>query len=282
MTVIRDLPPGSGKTPPRHRRKRNYNWGSIFDTHRDALSRALVARGVDPDVSERMAGLILRQPGIRLGPDRIRFGGQRYGAEAFAKTKLVDRLSGLLAERQNRSLIEGEPGYQSALAELGYERDTGLSALDAQRRQAVLDFGDPAMTNDPLLAAEAGANPYSVQQLLAQAVTRQRAEAAQQANRYGTFYGGGLQSGYGEVARQAASQRTEGYRTLSDLLSGLEGQRADIRNRYGLGQARGLQDATQRLLESGQYHAVTAPRLRRRRATFYDPRRKLGHRSVYY
>lgn len=239
------------------------------------LTQALVSGGLKQDEAHNFARLILSRPGIAIGPHATRLHGKRLTPEELAKTHLARYVTGALAEAQNRHAITSEAGYQQALAELGLQRDISTSGLSEQRRRSILDFGDPGFAGkDALLAAQARSNPLSTVNLLAQAYQRANADVRQTANRAGTLFGGGLQSGLAETGRINAAQTTEATRSLEDLLAGLGRQETQARQIYTVGRQGALMQAQNRLLAAGLYHAAKAPHLTMNPFHVVMPRRR--------
>lgn len=273
--MARDVDPGfdTGRTgpisprfrPPQRRRRRQPA-RQIFRSAFNELRRGLVAGGVDEQAAARYARLVLSRPGVLIGAKHIRYKGKGYKPAAFANTELARRITGQLAAAQNRKAILGEPGYLTDLANLTLQRELTESPLALQRRRAILEFGDPRFAgSDALLGGEASANPYSTSKLIGEAFQRQLGAVGQASNRAGTLFGGGYESGVAEAGRQRVSQEFEATRSLEDLLSSLDRQRADVGRIFDVGKSGALQMATQRLLQSGAIHAAQAPNLRMRR-----------------
>ena len=262
---------------------RPFNRQLVLGRALGGLRNALMASGLSPADSLRFARLILTRPGVVVGPERIRYRGRRYTPEAFATSTLARYVTGRQAEARNRAAIEAEPGYMQTLAQLGLGRDLQTAGLDEQRRRAVFEFGDPAFAGaDRLLGGQASANPFSTARLLAAANARQLAETRQGANRAGTLFGGGYQSGLQEAARVNAARQTEGTRGLQDLLASLGQQRSQAEQIYTVGRQGALQEAQQRLLASGALHAARAPALQARRYRLFNPYARRGKRTVVY
>jgi len=273
----RDWPPKKdlGKARRQARRgERREARQEAFGTAFSGLTNALRESGLGNDEADRFSRLILSRPSVTIGRGgRIRHKGQRYDAADFATSALADFVTGRTAERRNKAAIEGDPGYLQELASLGLTRDEALAALDEQRRRQILDFGDPSFTNDPRLAGEAGANPFSTSRMMRQAYDQQLSGVRQASNRLGTLFGGGYASGVAGADRAYAGQSTEAIRSLQDLLAGLSKQSAGARQSYELGRGASLQSAAQRLLESGQIHAALPPSLKNLGYNYWNDRR---------
>lgn len=225
------------------------------------IRNALIQRGIDPGLALRYSEAILRSPGVSIGKGTITYHGKTFTPDKFASSPLADLLTGVTAQKQNQAAIMGEPGYLQDVAELGFQRDTQLASIDDQRRRSLLNFGDPRYISDPTLAAEAAANPFSLQHALALQDEQRQQAVHQAANQSGTLFGGGYQSGQAEAGRQNAASVTSATQQLQDVLSGLGQQGAGVTGAYGLGQGRALLDATQRLESQGLLHAATPPPL---------------------
>ncbi len=244
--------PGQGNQRQRNREQ-------MIGKALSGIQNALIARGVDPGLAIQYAQRVLTRPGVAIGKGGIHYKGQKYKPEAFASSKLADFVTGLTAEHQNQAAIQGDAGYQTDLANLTLQQQLNTAGLDEQQRRAVLDFGSPAYSQDPTLAGEAAANPFSVQRLLAQQNAQTRAGVTASANRAGTLFGGGAQSGQAQAQQQYAGAETDATQKLVDLLAGLAQQRAQAGSIFQTGQQTALQAATQRLMESGVIHAAHAP-----------------------
>jgi hypothetical protein len=243
------------------------------------VAAALMSRGADRKTALEQALLILSRPGVSIGKDFIRYKGQKYRPGAFATTPLASYVTGATARTANKALIEGDSGYQQQLAQLEFDRATQQSTVDDQRRRALLDFGDGSFVqNDPTLAAQAAANPVSISRLLAAQHSTNLLATRNQANRYGTTYGGGLQAGLAGEQNRYSGVQTDATRSLTDLLSGLNRQQATLGQGVAMGKANALQDATNRLLSAGVLHANTPPHLPPRRLSFFNPYAKPGSR----
>lgn len=226
------------------------------------VQQALIARGVDPGQAMRYAQVVLSRPGVTIGRGgHVRYQGQSYKAAAFAGTKLADYVTGLQAQHQNQAAIQGDPNYQTDLANLTLQQQLSTAGLDDQQRRAILDFGSPAYTQDPLLAGEAAANPFSVEALLSRQLAQNRSQAGQAANRVGTLFGGGQVSGQAQAQRSYAGQQADATQQLVDLIAGLGQQRSQAQSIFDTGRQTSLQQTTAQLMSSGAIHAAQAPHL---------------------
>lgn len=258
----------------------------IFARAFAGLSNAMINSGMELAEANKFARLILSRPGVVIGPHAIKYKGKRYTPAAFAKTPLANLVTGKVAERRNRAAIEGEPGYLTDLANLQLQRELSTSTLGDQRRRAILDFGDPRFAGtDALLGGEAGANPYSTSKLLDLQHTRKLGEVRQAANRAGTLFGGGYQSGVKAENQAFGATQFDATRSLEDLLSGLDRQKAESGRIFDVGKSTALQTATQRLLSSGALRAAKPPSYKppgRGAFDIYAPWRRKGHRMITY
>jgi hypothetical protein len=241
------------------------------------LAIELKKKGLVDDHAWRFARLILSRPGVVVGrKGNIQYKGKLFTPQEFATSSLSEFVTGKKAEKQNQAAILGDPGYMSTLAQLGLGRDTGLADVADERLRSVLEFGDPNFAGDPLLAGQTSANPFSTIKLLQKQYEGEQGAVRQTANRAGTLFGGGLESGMGEAARTNALRVTEGTKTLEQLLAGLSRRSGELNQNYDIGRAGALQDTTQRLLQSGIIHAAAPPVLKVRPFTFGKRRRKIG------
>lgn len=226
-----------------------------------AVRNALSEQGINPQTALQYARVILSRPGVQIGRGgNIFYQGQRYAPSAFASSKLAQIATGQQAQKLNQQAVQGDPGYLQALATLGLNRDQATSDLEAQRRQQLLQFGDPSfVSGDPTLAAAAGANPFSTVALMQQAYQNAQSAAAQAANRAGTYYGGGEVSGQQEAGRVNAAQNQQATTALQNLLNSISQQEAQLSQQYDVGKTGAYQDAYNALLASGAIHAAHAP-----------------------
>lgn len=274
-------PPGgvAGIPSPKHRRR-----GKVFNRALQQVAAGLEKRGIDAAVSGHMAKLILSRPGVVITPKGVRYHDRHFSYGDFARSPLASLISGIRARNMNRATIQSEPGYMQALAELGLQRDLQTAGLGEQRSRSILDFGDPLFAGaNHLLGAEAAANPYSTSRLLARARDQSYNQVTNVANRAGTLFGGGYQSGRKEAERVAGFQQFDATRSLEDLLTSLDRQKAEAQQIYQVGKAGALQGATQRLMSAGLFHPAKAPTgLAVRPFQLRLPWRQPGHRMVNY
>jgi hypothetical protein len=226
-----------------------------------AVRNGLTDRGIDSQLALHLARVLLTRPGVKIEKGgKILYHGQEFEASAFASSHLADIASGKVAEARNQKAIEGDPGYLQAMANLGLARDQSTAGLDAQRKQALIQFGDPSFAgSDALTAGAAAANPFGTSQLLAKQFSDQKLAASNAANRSGVFYGGGEQSGQDQAQRDYASQNQDVTTQLQALLASLDQQNALAQQGYGVGQNQARLDAYNALLASGAIHAATPP-----------------------
>ena len=249
------------KQPPRQVRRRRVFQGAVTQ-----LRNALIDRGIDPAAALRFAQVALaKQQGASIGKGgRIHFKGDVYNAADFAKTPLIDVITGAKARADNQKVLLDDPAYRQTLAELTLNRDQGISDLEAQRRTALIDFGDPAFVEgDPVLAAAVKANrDFSISGLLNTNYQRNQHDVQQAASRAGTVFGGGVHSGMLEAQRVFAGNQADATRTLTDLLSNVNMQKANYGQNYELGQRGALLQAQQALTAAGVLQPETPPSLR--------------------
>ena len=265
--------PGKGKQPPKvsveTRRKQIYNRAV------GQLRNALIDKGLDPNSALRFAQVALaKAQGASIGPrGQIHLKGQVYNAKDFANTPLIDFITGAKAKAANQKVLLADPTYQQNLAQLGLSRDQSLADLEAQRRSALIDFGDASFVQgDPVLAAAIRANKdFSTSALLNQAYQRQQNQVQQAAGAAGTVFGGGLQSGLGEARRVYAGNEADATRTLVDLLSNINMQRANLGQNYDLGQRGALLQAQQALTAAGVLQPATPPALKKGPFKWWTP-----------
>lgn len=250
-----DPPPKSSGSKGNVHAQRSRNVGIAAANLANALTEQ---KGIDPATAQHFARVMLANPAVQIGSNgTVYFHGKPMDASAFASSPLADLVRGATSAKQNQAAILGDPGYQQQLATLQLQRELSTAGLGDQRTRAIIDFGDPGFANDPTLAGEAQANPFSTIAGLTRQNQLDNAAAQEAANRAGTYQGGGLQSGLGEAQRVNAARVTDATRSLSDLLSGLASQQAQAGQVYQLGQAQSQQDAYQRLLQSGGLHAAS-------------------------
>jgi hypothetical protein len=226
-----------------------------------SLYNALRARGLSSDQALTYSKLALTRPGVTIGQGgKIRYQGHRFTPEQFAGSHLVGYVTGRRAAKQNAAAIRASPVFESEWAQAKAQRDSTLADVQEQQRRALLDWGDPSLVqNDPLLAAQAAANPFSTSRLIAQQYAQNQLAASQNANRYGTFSGGGQASGQTEASRQHAATLTDATTQLQDLLAGLTKTKAQANQAVALAKQQAAVDAYNSLLASGGLHAAQAP-----------------------
>lgn len=242
------------------------------------VRNAFIESGHGPQDALRLAHILLSRPHVVVGPGgAIRFDGKTFSPQAFTTSSLARFVTGQRAAAENRAAITGDPGYQQTLAQLALNRDTTDAGIDDARRQQLIQFGDPSLVQgDRLTAGAAQANPYSTVSLLAQQNQQQNAAARQAAARFGTTYGGGLQSGLGEAQRLYAGNMQNAYSKLQNLLSTLSNQEAAAAATYGTGQQNAYLTAYNNLLASGAIHAARAPQLAPGKILYRAPRQGVG------
>lgn len=248
-------PPRSGH-PPNTPRRRVIN---------SAIGR--VAAGIQknqPTLSgadaRRYAQIILSRPGVVLGKKgNIYLNGKRFNASQFAASPLAQRATGLAAQTANEQALTGSPAYLQAEAELGLQRDQATAGLDDQQHQSLIQFGDPTFAgSDAQTASAAAANPYSTTRLMGEANTNQIGSIRNQANRFGTYYGGGLQSGLQQQQLAYGGQTQDATTKLQSLLTSIDTQKALANQAYNVGLAGAKTDAYNQMLASG-YTAAAQP-----------------------
>jgi hypothetical protein len=248
-------PPRSGhpKTTPRRR---------VINS---AISR--VAAGIQKNQptlnaadARKYAAIILSRPNVTLGKGgNIFWNGKRYNASQFAGSALAQRATGLTAQTSNEAALTGSPAYLQAVAELGLQRDQATAGLDDQQHQSLIQFGDPTFAgSDAATASAAAANPYSTTRLMGTANTNQQNSIRQQANRFGTYYGGGLQSGLDQQQLAYGGQTQDATTKLQSLLTSINTQKALANQAYNVGLAGAKTDAYNQMLASG-YTAASQP-----------------------
>ncbi len=234
----------------------------IIDRAVNSLRNALIDKGLDPDAALRFAKVALsKSQGTAVGKGGIiRYKNKTYNAEDFAKTPLIDFITGAKAKADNIAAIQGDPNYQQTLAQLGLTRDQTNADLEAQRRSALLSFGDPNfVTNDPILQAAVEANPFSTTQLQRENYNRDLGTVATAANKAGTLLGGGYISGQREAQRRFAGNVAQGTQLLTDQLGSLNMQTGNAGSDYALGQRAALIQAQQALSDAGLLQPETGP-----------------------
>lgn len=248
-------PPRSGhpKTTPRR---------AVINSAINRVAAGIVKN--QPNVSaadaRRFASIILSRPNVTLGAKgNIYWDGKRYNASQFAASGLAQRATGLTAQTQNTQALEGSPAYLQAVAELGLARDQATAGLADQQHQSLIQFGDPTFAgSDAATASAAAANPYSTTRLMGEANTNQIGSIREQANRLGTYNGGGLQSGLQQQQFAYGGQTQDATTKLQNLLTSINTQTALANQAYNVGLAGAKTDAYNQMLASG-YTAATQP-----------------------
>lgn len=227
------------------------------------VRNALMEKGMNATDASKYAKLALTQPHVTLGKGgSIFYKGRRFNPAQFAQSGLVNYVTGKRASTLNQKAITGDAGYQATLAQLALARDQGNAALEAQRRDAEIQFGDPSFVQgDPLTAGAALANPNSTVALLNLQKQRADAAAGEAANRAGTYYGGGLQSGLAENQRVNVAQNQDAVTKLQQLLSQIGTGIGNANQTYAVGQNNAYQQAYQDMLKAGTIHAAAPPNL---------------------
>lgn len=205
--------------------------------------------------------MALSQKGVTIGrKGQIHYKGSLYGAKDFATSPLVQYVSGEKAKILNQAKIEADPNYQAALAQLKLSMTQNQAGLDAQRRQALVDYGDPTFVqNDPVLAAAVGANRFGTSQLLQQSYNQNLGQVQNQSNVAGTLFGGGAQAGRQEAQRQFAGGAQQNVSALQNLLNSLTLQSQQLSQNYNLGSQNALLQTQQNLGQMGTLSA-SAPK----------------------
>src|SRR6476659_1705328 len=226
-----------------------------------AVRNGLTDRGIDSNLALHLAKVLLTRPGVHIERGgKLFYHGQEYDPAAFASSHLADIATGKVAEARNQKAIEGDPTYIQGLANLALARDQATAGLADQRRQALIQFGDPSFAgSDALTAGAAAANPFGTSQLLAKQYSDQKLAAANAANRAGVFYGGGEVSGQNQAQRDYAAQNQDATTQLEALLASLYQQNAMATQGYNIGQQQARLDAYNNLLASGAIHASAPP-----------------------
>jgi len=227
------------------------------------LVNALILKGFTGQQAQQFARMALTQKGVTIGRNgRVHYKGDFYNAAQFVNSPLIQYVTGAKAKAANEATLKADPNYQQALASLALARDQSQSALDQQRSQALLDFGDPTFVQgNPLLAASVGANPFGTSRLLQSAYNTNRAQIAQSANQLGTNFGGGEASGDVEAQRQFAGQQSQAVSALQNLLNGLSMQSSQLGQNYTLGAKNALIQSQQNLQQEGLLSA-SAPKIK--------------------
>lgn len=241
-------------------RKQRHDRVAIIQRAVGSLATALMAQGYAPADATRFSRLLLTRPGVTITKGGVRYHGSRYTPEQFAQGRLAHWITGKQAERLNDAALRSNPVYQQEMAQLQRQRDDVIAGNVEQRNRALLDFGDSALVQkDPLLAAQAAANPFSTSRLIQRQYEQNQLAATQAASRAGTYSGGGEVSGQQEATRQHAATSQDAYTQMQDLLTGLSKSDVAARQAVTGGESQALQDAYQNLLQTGGQHAVRAP-----------------------
>lgn len=268
--------PGKGVGTPRANRT---NKQLVADRAVGALRNALTEGGMSSADAMKYARVALQQKGVTLGKGgAIYYQGKRMDASSFAKSPLVNYVTGVKAANQNKALITADPGYQLSLAAATLKRDQALADYTAQRNQAVIQFGDPSYAgSDSLLAGEAQANPNSTAALLNLEYGRAQQGTNMAANRLGVGDGGGVQSGQTENGRVHVAQEQDATTKLQTLLDQIARGSGDALQQYTLDQNTAYQQAYQDLLKAGTLHAVGAPSVTTQGFHYYQPPVAVSH-----
>src|SRR5438132_1750970 len=218
------------------------------------LRNALIDKGFGANEALRFARMALSQKGVQIGAGgRVHYQGTMYHATDFVNNPLIQWVTGAKAKAANEATLKADPNYQAALANLALTRDQQQSALDAQRNQSLLDFGDPTFVqNNPILAAQAGANRFGTSQLLQQAYGQAQQGYQRNLESAGTLFGGGAQSAALAGQRAFAGQQQQAVSALQNLLQGLSMQRSQADQGYALGQQNALLQTQQNLAAEGR------------------------------
>jgi hypothetical protein len=254
---------GGGRNPGRSgknggaKRARN----NRIDLAVTGLTNALMEKGLDSNSALRFARMALTQKGVTIGRNGfIRYQGSRYSGADFANTPLANYITGAKAKALNEAKIKNDPNYQAAIAQLALTQQQGQAGLDAQRRSALLDFGDASyVQGDPTLAAAVAANPFSTSRLIQQQYGRDQAAAQQSANRAGTLYGGGAVSGALGAQHVFAGNEANATTALQNLLGSLGQQGTALSQNQTIGGQQALLQTQQNLAQEGVLSA-SAPR----------------------
>lgn len=256
---------GQGKQPKKQKGPSKAQQQKIYQGAITKLQGELIKKGLDPGSALKFAELSLsKAQGVSIGKGGlIHYKGRAYNAADFAHTPLIDYVTGAKAQAENKAALESDPVYQQTLANLGLNRDQSLAQLSSERRNSLIDFGDPSfVTGDPVLAAAVKANPFSTSNLLAEANRRNVSNMTQNANMAGTIFGGGLVSGTREANRQNSADQADALTKLTRYLTENNMQQTNIGQTYDLGQRNALVQAQQALTSAGLFNASTAPNLK--------------------
>ena len=226
------------------------------------LQNSLIDKGFSAHDAYNFARMALTQKGVRIGQNGyIHYKGNRFNASSFVNSPLISYVTGAKAKAANEAAIKADPNYQMALQQLGLARDQSQAALDQQRSQSLIDFGDPTFVQgNPMLAAAAGANPFGTAQTLLANYRTQRQGLAQQANTLGTNFGGGQVSAMAGAQHAFAGQEANATEALQNVLNSLSQQSQQLTQNYNLGQQNALLQTQQNLQQQGLL-AASAPKL---------------------
>lgn len=227
------------------------------------LTNALYEKGFSGAEAQRFAHMALTQKGVQIARNgRVHYKGGIYNAVDFVNSPLIKYVTGAKAKAANEAALKADPNYQQALASLGLARDQSQAALDSQRRQTLIDFGDPSFVqNDPTLAAAVGANPFGTAQTLLRNYQGDQRVIAQRSNDLGTNFGGGQQSGMLEAQHQFAGQEANATSALQNLLQSIGMQGGQLTQNYDLGAKNALLQTQQNLQAQGLL-AAHAPKVK--------------------
>lgn len=227
------------------------------------LRNALSESGLDSNAALRYARLILTRPGVQVGKGgSIYYNGRQFTAGQFANSTLARFVTGKTATARNEQAINTDPNYLQAIANLGLARDQALGQIQSNRQNALIQFGDPAFAgSDSATAGAAAANPFSTVNLMARAYQQANQGARENANRLGTYQGGGLTSGLNENQRLNAAQEQDATLKLQQLLSQLSSEQGQAGQAYSMGQQNAHLATYQQLLQAGLIHAAAPPAL---------------------
>jgi hypothetical protein len=241
---------------------RNSNRQRIIGNAVAKLQNDLIAQGLSPSSAQSFAIMALKQQGVTIGRGgRIHYKGQAYSVKDFSNSPLLKYVTGAKAKALNEAAIKSDPNYQAAIAQLALTQQQGQAGLDAQRRSALLDFGDASyVQNDPTLAAAVGANPFSTSRLLQGQYQQNQNMVSQAANRAGTNFGGGAVSGQLEAQHQFAGSQANASSALGNLLGSLNQQGTSLSQNQALGGQQALLQTQQNLAQEGVLSA-SAPKL---------------------
>jgi hypothetical protein len=238
------------------------------------LRNELMNQGLDPQSAFNFARMALSQKGVTIARNgKVHYRNSIYNAHEFANSPLIRYVTGEKAKAQNKKALLADPNYQMALSQLGLARDQSQAALDAQRRQAELDFGDPSFVqNDPILAAAVGANQFSTTKALQDSYAAQQRNVNQTSNQAGTLFGGGNVSGQQQATHVFAGQQQEATSALQNLLNSLTMQGSQLSQNYNLGQQNALLQTQQNLAAQG-IASASGPKLKYNPFKLYRPPR---------